>query len=159
VKNHRLPPTNEGEERRDKRRRNKMKEAKSQGTEESLLHSSPTIREEFLSELKACKGFPHSEVEASILFEYVVKNLTHITGANILRQLRKKIKWWKEHPGALKYDPLGQLKRFFEDENEVQKRGGLRPVGETLEDIDHDHMNFLLQIIGKKPKTYQDDRK
>jgi len=109
-----------------------------------------TMKDQFLSMLKDCKGYPFDEVQDALLFDIAVKESPKI---NILRQTEKKIAWWKDHPDALKANPREKLQKWFEDESEFQDRGGPQKVGEIMKELeDPDHRNWAKQIFQKKSR-------
>jgi len=117
----------------------------------SPLNSSLSIKEEFLLALKECKGYPFDEVKDSLLFDITVKDYP---GINIMKQVRRKIEWWKNHPDALKADPRKQLFKWFKKEYKFKQSGGPQPIGEILPDVnDPDKRRFLkLLFEGNKEK-------
>lgn len=100
-----------------------------------------TKKEQFLSLLKNCKGYPFDEAKDSLFFDLAVTEGPNI---NIIKQTEKKIDWWKAHPDALKANPRKQLQDFFKEEDEFQKRGGPQRLGEIIRGLDDpDHRNWL----------------
>lgn len=79
-------------------------------------------KKEFLSMLEACPDYPFDEYEDGSFFHYALDEYPDI---DILRELEKKIAWWKEHPKALKQGrktPRGQLDEWLEKEQEFQRK-------------------------------------
>ena len=71
--------------------------------------------------LRDCSGYPFDEYIDTSLFHYIEEEYP---GINILKELDKKIVWWKERPDALKpgANPRQKLAEWFENEHEFQKR-------------------------------------
>jgi hypothetical protein len=112
-----------------------------------------TIKEQFLSLLRKCKGYPFNELEDSTNFDVIY---AECPGINIIKQTEKKIEWWGTHPAALKAYPRRQLYVWCLKEGEFQKRGGPQEVGEITKEIgDPDHRNFVKQFYlgGKHGKN------
>lgn len=146
-----------GEERRgeengkEKRRGEESKPPKDNPSSPSPLPSAPTIKEEFLSELKNCKGYPFNEVEDSLLFDIAIQDYP---GINFIRLVKRKVEWWWSHPDALDADPRKQLQDFFREESEFQERGGEpRRIGEIMSGLeDADHRNWIKRGLLGDPK-------
>ena len=70
--------------------------------------SSSSRREEFLSRLKGCDGYPFDEKEDSRLYDFLGENYP---GVDLLGELDKKLRWWRVSPEALesRKDPRDQL--------------------------------------------------
>lgn len=116
----------------------------------SFTKEGITIKGQFLSMLRDCKGYPFNEFQDSLLFDITVRDCP---GINILKQTAKKIDWWKEHPEALKANPRKKLQDWFKEELEFQKRGGPQKIGEIIKEVGNpDHRNFLKKLINEKPK-------
>lgn len=112
----------------------------------TFIEGEITIKEQFLSMLRECKGYPINEAQDSLLFSITVKEFPNI---NIIQQTARKIAWWKEHPDALKANPKKQLQDWFKKEDEFQKRGGPQQIGEIMQGIDDsDHRNFIKKAVG-----------
>lgn len=79
------------------------------------------IQKQFLRKLKDFEGYPHDEYSDKAFFLFIE---SEYPGIDILRELDKKLDWWKDHPEALKSDklPSGQLCDWFENEYEYQQR-------------------------------------
>lgn len=92
-----------------------------------------TIKEQFLSMLKGCNGYPFDELQDSLLFDITFEDCP---GINIIEQTEKKIDWWKERPGALNANPREKLKKWFKKEYEFQKRGGPQKIGEIMQGVE-----------------------
>ena len=140
-----------GEKKKGKERKEKdsikNEEPLNQSPQNSPLHSSPSIKEEFLLALKKCEGYPYDEVKDSLLFDITIKDFPDI---NIMRQVKRKIEWWELHPDALKADPRKQLQDFFTEEDKFQKRGGPQSIGEIMKELqDPDHRNWAKKFIEK----------
>jgi len=131
-------------------------------TSQSPLPSSPkdpgrgmTIKGEFLCMLKNCPGYRFDESKDSPLFDLVIKECPDI---NILKQLSKKILWWKDYPHALKANPREKLFVWFKEEQRLKERGGPQKIGDIINIEDPDHRNFMKQIItGAKKKEKIDE--
>jgi len=139
--------TGRGEERRreeirgDKRRRNFLNKEPLNSPLPSTPKEGISIKDEFLMMLKDLKGYPFDEVKDSLLFDVTIKDYP---GINIMRQIKRKIEWWKVHPDALKANPRKQLQDFFKEEDKFQKRGGPQKVGEILKELeDQDHRAWI----------------
>jgi len=117
-----------------------------------------TKKDQFLSVLKDCDGYPLDEVKDSLLFDITIKECH---GINILKQTEKKIAWWKKHPDALKSKkkhPREQLQEWFKEETKFKKRGGPQPIGEIMEGMDDpDHRRFLKQLYVKPDRRKKDN--
>jgi len=114
-----------------------------------------TVKEQFLSMLRNCKGYPFDEIKDSLLFDIIVKDYPNI---NIIKQTAKKIAWWQEHPDALKANPRGKLQEWFKEESKFRKRGGPQQIGEIMKEIDdQDHRNFLKRFLQENPKNKGND--
>jgi len=80
-------------------------------------------RDQFLHILKEFSNecpYPFDEEADSQIYDYSVKTWRNV---DPLRELEKKIEYWKENPGALRSkgkDPRTQLLEFFEKEAEYQ---------------------------------------
>ena len=121
-----------------------------ESSQNSPLPSAPTKKEEFLLMLKECKGYPFVEFKDSLLFDITVKGYP---GINIMKQVLRKIEWWKAHPDALKANPRQQLQDFFKEEDKFQKRGGPKPIGKIIKELeDPDQRNWVKQFIEKNPR-------
>lgn len=95
--------------------------------------------------LKKCSGYPFKEFEDSLLFDITVNGYPKI---DIIKQVKRKIVWWKEHPDAIKSDPRKQLENWFKDEADFQKRGGPQLIGQIMKEVsDPDHRNFFKKLI------------
>lgn len=129
-------------------------------TSKSFSEGGITKKEQFLSLLRTCKGYPFDEGKDSLLFDIILKDCP---GINIVKQTEKKISWWEEHPDALKEktkSPRKQLEEWFRDECAFQKRGGPQKIGEIgiLKEIeDKDHQNFIKELAGLKEKPKKKD--
>ncbi|MFW6173286.1 MAG: hypothetical protein ACOC5T_06025 [Elusimicrobiota bacterium] len=79
------------------------------------------IQKQFLRELNDFEGYPFDEYSDKAFFLFIE---SEYPGIDILRELDKKLAWWKKHPDALKNGkfPRGQLCEWFEKEYEYQKR-------------------------------------
>ena len=81
------------------------------------------LKEEFLSRLRDCPGYPLDEYGDGAYFLYALESYP---GIDLLAELDKKISWWQKHPEALKKSgklPRAQLDEWFEKEYEfTQKR-------------------------------------
>ena len=110
-----------------------------------------TIKEQFLSMLKGCNGYPFDELQDSLLFDITFEDCP---GINIIEQTEKKIDWWKKHPSSLKANPREKLKKWFKKEYEFQKRGGPQIIGEIMQGVeDPSHRRWLFEgLIKKKSK-------
>jgi len=145
--------TDRGEERRrEKIRGDKRREyLPNKESSNSPLPSTPkeeiSMKDEFLAMLKDLEEYPFDEIKDSLLFDITIKGYPEI---NIMRQVKRKIEWWKIRPDALKANPRKQLQEFFKGESEFQKRGGPQPVGEIMKELqDPDHRNWAKQFIEK----------
>jgi hypothetical protein len=81
-----------------------------------------TLKEKFLSRLKECDGYPFNEYEDGAFFHRVYEEYP---GIDIFAELDKKLKWWKDHPKALRQAnkiPRAQLDEFFENEFKFQQK-------------------------------------
>jgi len=127
------------------------------GTSSPLLSNSDsfkeggiTIKEQFLSMLRDCNGYPFDESQDSLLFDITFEDCP---GINIIEQTEKKIDWWKKHPSSLKANPREKLKKWFKKEYEFQKRGGPQKIGEIMQGVeDPDKRRWLEGFFKKKPK-------
>ena len=118
----------------------------------SINQKGKTMKDEFLSLLKSCKGYPFNEIEDSLLFDITVKEYPRI---NILMQTEKKIEWWKDHTDALKpnANPREKLQDWFREESECQGRGGPQQLGAIMGGVDDpDQRNFLKGMIQDQTK-------
>ena len=105
-----------------------------------------TIKDQFLSVLKECKGYPFDKFKDSIFFDTTVKECPNI---NVIKQLAKKIEWWKKHPDALKANPRQKLQEWFKEDQKFQKRGGSQPVGVISKEMDDpDHRRWVRELAG-----------
>lgn len=103
-----------------------------------------TKKEQFLSMLRNCEGYPFDPMKDSLLFDFSVIEYPEI---NILKQTEKKIAWWEDHPDSLKAKPREKLKEWFKDEFKFIKRGGPQKVGDILPEFkDSDHRKFIMQL-------------
>jgi hypothetical protein len=110
-----------------------------------------TKKEQFLSMLKGCAGYPFNETKDSFLFD---ASVTEFPDINIIEQTKKKIGWWEYHPEALKAKPRQKLEEWFKEEAEFKKRGGPQPLGEIMEEVkDPNHRNFLKKAILDEKKS------
>jgi len=139
--------TDRGEERRreeireDKRRRNFLNKEPLNSPLPSTPKEGISIKDEFLEMLRSLRGYPFDEIKDSLLFDITIKDYP---GINIMRQLKRKVNWWKDHPDALKANPRKQLQNFFKEEAEFKKRGGPQKVGEILKELeDQDHRAWI----------------
>jgi len=107
-----------------------------------------TLKDQFLSMLKDCIGYPFDEVKDSLLFEITATECPNI---NIIKQTKKKIAWWKVHPEALKASPREKLQEWFKEESKFQKRIGPIKIGEIMKELgDSDHRRWIKALIGNK---------
>lgn len=117
--------------------------------------SEITKKDQFLSMLRDCNGYPFDEFQDSLLFDVSIKDYPDI---NIIKQTAKKIAWWKEHPEALKADPRKKLQDWFKEEFKFQKRGGPQKLGEIMREVDDpDHRKFLGRLLQSNPKNKGDE--
>ncbi len=123
----------------------------------SPLHSASTSysegeitkRDQFLSILRDCKGYPFDEVKDALLFDITVTECPKI---NIIKQTEKKIAWWKDRPDALKANPREQFQKWFKEESEFQNREGPQKIGEIMKEIkDPDRRNWMKKLV-ENPK-------
>jgi hypothetical protein len=79
------------------------------------------LLQEYLSRLRDCTGYPFEEYKDTSLFHHINGDYPRI---DILKELDKKIAWWKKHPDALKpsASPRQKLAEWFENEHEFQNR-------------------------------------
>ena len=79
-----------------------------------------SIQKQFLRKLKDFEGYPYDEYGDGSFFLFIE---SEYPGIDILRELDKKLSWWKKHPDALKNGkfPRGQLCNWFEKEYEYQQ--------------------------------------
>jgi hypothetical protein len=72
--------------------------------------------------LKACPGYQFDESQDYHLLGWT---LDYCPDIDVLAETKKKIKWWKDNPGALAgrkgKSPRVQLEEFFEREQKYQK--------------------------------------
>jgi len=116
----------------------------------SFKEGGITIKEQFLSTLRDCNGYPFDELQDSLLFDITFEDCP---GINIIEQTEKKIDWWKERPGALNANPREKLQKWFKKEYEFQKRGGPQKIGEIMKAVkDSDHRRFLDKLFKEKLK-------
>jgi len=113
-----------------------------------------TLKEEFLSLLRSCPGYPFETLADALLYDYAVRECL---GINVIEQTQLKIAWWKDHPDALRADPRGQLKNFFRKEYEFKQRGGPQPIGELLGIDDPDHRKFMMEAFSPRIKKKRSD--
>ena len=113
----------------------------------SFNEGEMTKKDQFLSMLKVCRGYPFDEVKDALLFDITATECPNI---NIIEQTKKKIAWWQEHPDAMKADPREQLQKWFEGEAEFQDRGGPQQIGEIMKELeDPDQRNWAKQFVKK----------
>ena len=104
-----------------------------------------TKKSQFLSMLKACRGYPFDEVKDALLFDITVTECPKI---NIIKQTEKKIAWWKDRPDALKANPREQFQKWFKEESEFQDREGPQKIGEIMKEIkDPDRRNWIKKLV------------
>jgi len=104
-----------------------------------------TIKEQFLSMLRGCPGYPFDETLDSLLFDIAVQDFP---GINILRQTEKKVDWWEKNPRTLMFNPRKQLYEWLKKEFEFQKNGGPQRLGDIIEFEDSDHRRFVADAFG-----------
>jgi hypothetical protein len=97
-----------------------------------LKRDIENIKNLFLNLLKTTGSYPFDEDLDADLFNRSTEAFPSIS---ILQELRKKIAWWSEHPGALKSkDPREQLFEWFEKEAQYQKgMGGIKSMKEEAD--------------------------
>jgi len=80
------------------------------------------ILQEYLAKLGACPGYSLDDYKDGAQFHYVWDNYP---GIDILKELDKKIAWWKKNPEALERtaSPRQKLCEWFEKEWEFQNKG------------------------------------
>jgi len=88
---------------------------------ESFNEGKNNLLQEYLSRLRDCPGYPFDDYKDSSLFHHVEGEYP---GIDILKELDKKIAWWKKHLDALKpsASPRQKLCEWFEQEYEFQNR-------------------------------------
>jgi len=116
----------------------------------SFTEEGKTVKDQFLSMLKGCNGYPFDEFQDSLLFDITVKDCPSI---NIIKQTEKKIAWWQDHADALKANPREKLREWFKKELKFQKRGGPQKVGEIMQGVDDpDQRRWLEGFIKERQK-------
>jgi len=87
----------------------------------SFNEGKNNLLQEYLSRLRVCPGYPFDDYMDTALFHHINGDYP---GIDILKELDKKIAWWKEHPDALKPSarPREKLFEWFEKEHEFQNR-------------------------------------
>jgi len=122
----------------------------STSTSTSYSEGEITKKDQFLSILKACRGYPFDEVKDALLFDITATECPNI---NIIRQTEKKITWLKDHPDALKANPRNQLQQWFKEESEFQNRKGPQKIGKIMNEIkDQDQRNWIKKLVENKKK-------
>jgi hypothetical protein len=84
---------------------------------ERVLH----LKKKFLYKLKEYPGYPFNEYEDGAFFHYAYEKYPYV---DLIKELDKKIAWWKKHPKALVVGGKfhrAQLDDWFQIENEYQK--------------------------------------
>jgi len=105
-----------------KRRGEEIRENEIKEEESKTFPSHP--RDQFLYILKEFSKeypYPFSEEADGQLYDYTIKTFRNVVDP--IREAKKKIEYWKEHPGALQSkgkSPRVQLHEFFEKEAEYQ---------------------------------------
>ena len=154
--------TDRGEERRKEEKRKEEKRAEQftpnknssnfplPSNSNSFKGGGITIKEQFLSMLKGCNGYPFDELQDSLLFDITFEDCP---GINIIKQTEKKIAWWRDHSDALKANPREKIREWFKEEFKFKKRGKPQKVGEIMQAVkDPSHRRFLEGFFKKKPK-------
>jgi len=119
-------------------------------TSTSYSEGEITKKDQFLSMLKACRGYPFDEVKDALLFDITVTECPKI---NIIKQTEKKIAWWKDRPDALKANPREQFQNWFKEESEFQDREGPQKIGEIMKEIkDPDRRNWIKKVVENTKK-------
>ena len=109
-----------------------------------------TKKSQFLSMLKACRGYPFDEVKDALLFDITVTECPKI---NIIKQTEKKIAWWKDRPDALKANPREQFQKWFKEESEFQNRKGPQKIGKIMNEVkDQDQRNWIKKLVENTKK-------
>ncbi|TET67930.1 MAG: hypothetical protein E3J56_12060 [Candidatus Aminicenantes bacterium] len=104
-----------------------------------------TIKEQFLTILRECNGYPFNEVKDSLFFDIAV---IECPGIDYVKQTIKKVSWWQEHPDALKAHPRRQLQDWFKEEYEFQQRNGPQQLGKIMKEVeDPDHRRWIKALI------------
>ena len=87
-------------------------------------------KQEFLSLIRDCKGYPFNEASDTAIFEILAIKHPNI---DIIYQLKRKIEWWekKASPMAVKCKPRTQLFDHFE--KAFNKKEGPEKVGDIAE--------------------------
>lgn len=119
-------------------------------TSTSYSEGEITKKDQFLSMLKACRGYPFDEIKDALLFDIAVTEYPKI---NIIKQTEKKIAWWKDRPAALKANPREQFQKWFKEESEFQDREGPQKIGEIMKEIkDPDRRNWMKKLVENTKK-------
>ncbi len=155
--------TDRGEERRKEEKREEERRAEQftpnknssnfplPSNSNSFKEGGITIKEQFLSMLKGCNGYPFDELQDSLLFDITFEDCP---GINIIKQTEKKIAWWRDHSDALKANPREKIREWFKEEFKFRKRGGPQKIGEIMQELDDpSHRRWLFEgLIKKKTK-------